>query len=93
MNKNFLTLTLTSMLFCVYKGGTYKMQIGEFARLCDTKISVLRHYDKAGILLPVFIDRFSGYRYYDEKQKQLFLKIKELLGPSNEVTVFRFLAQ
>ncbi|MBQ6819383.1 MAG: MerR family DNA-binding transcriptional regulator, partial [Clostridia bacterium] len=25
------------------------MQIGEFARICNTKISVLRHYDKEGL--------------------------------------------
>ena len=28
------------------------MQIGAFAKLCETKISVLRHYDREGLLVP-----------------------------------------
>ena len=37
------------------------MQIGAFARLCDTKLSVLRHYDKEGILMPAYVDPITGY--------------------------------
>lgn len=44
------------------------MKIGEFAKAVGTRISVLRHYDREGLLRPVFIDRFTGYRYYDETQ-------------------------
>lgn len=54
------------------------MQIGEFARICNTKISILRHYDKEGLLLPEYIDRFSGYRYYSEEQISEFFKITAL---------------
>jgi hypothetical protein len=39
------------------------MKIGDFARACGTKISVLRHYDKIGLLKPLYIDRFTEYRY------------------------------
>ena len=40
------------------------MKIGDFARACKTNISVLRHYDKIGLLKPLYIDRFTEYRYY-----------------------------
>lgn len=54
------------------------MQIGEFARVCNTKISVLRHYDREGLLVPDYIDRFTGYRYYTGEQVDTFLKISAL---------------
>lgn len=54
------------------------MRIGEFAEICKTKISVLRHYDKEGILLPDFIDNFTGYRYYSANQVAAFRKITAL---------------
>ncbi|MDR0949886.1 MAG: MerR family transcriptional regulator, partial [Lachnospiraceae bacterium] len=54
------------------------MQIGEFAKICETKISVLRHYDKEGLLTPDFIDRFTGYRYYRADQIITFKKIAAL---------------
>ena len=38
------------------------MQIGEFAKICNTRISVLRHYDKLGLLTPSRIDPATGYR-------------------------------
>ncbi len=54
------------------------MRIGEFAEVCKTRISVLRHYDKEGLLLPNFIDRFTGYRYYSANQVHAFRKITAL---------------
>lgn len=54
------------------------MRIGEFAEVCETRISVLRHYDKEGLLLPNFIDRFTGYRYYSANQVNAFRKITAL---------------
>ena len=54
------------------------MQIGEFSKICNTKISVLRHYDKAGLLQPVYTDPFTGYRYYGKEQIAEYLKIATL---------------
>lgn len=54
------------------------MKIGEFAKLCGTKISVLRHYDKEKLLMPEYIDRFSGYRYYSSEQLLVFNRITAL---------------
>ena len=46
--------------------------------MCNTKISVLRHYDKAGLLQPDYIDRFTGYRYYSKDQAKDFFFLCEL---------------
>jgi len=54
------------------------MQIGEFAKLCHTKITVLRHYDKQGLLIPDYIDYFTGYRYYSREQVHQFKQITAL---------------
>ncbi len=54
------------------------MKIGEFAKYCGTKISVLRHYDKEKLLIPERIDVFTGYRYYSELQKAIFDRITAL---------------
>lgn len=54
------------------------MKIGDFAKACGTKISVLRHYDKQGLLKPLYIDRFTEYRYYDKSQTAVFERITEL---------------
>ncbi len=54
------------------------MKIEDFAKACNTKISVLRHYDNQGLLKPLYIDRFTDYRYYDKSQIAVFERIAEL---------------
>jgi len=57
------------------------MRIGSFAKLCKTQISVLRHYDKIGLIKPDYIDKFTDYRYYDPEQAkdfELISKFKKL---------------
>ena len=54
------------------------MKIGDVAKVCKTNISVLRHYDKIGLLKPLYIDRFTEYRYYDKSQIAVFERIAEL---------------
>lgn len=54
------------------------MQIGEFAKICSTRISVLRHYDKLGLLIPSYTEPFTGYRYYSADQITDFLRISAL---------------
>lgn len=46
--------------------------------MCGTKISVLRHYDKEKLLVPQYIDKFSGYRYYTSEQILTFYRINAL---------------
>ncbi len=40
------------------------LKIGDFSRIAHVSIKTLRHYAHEGLLEPVWIDRFSGYRYY-----------------------------
>ena len=53
-------------------------RIGEFSYLCETTIKTLRHYDKIDLLKPTSVDKFTGYRYYEEKQIEILRKIKNL---------------
>lgn len=54
------------------------MRIGEFAKICNTRISVLRHYDKHNLLKPVYIDQLTGYRHYSGEQISVFFRITAL---------------
>ncbi|MFD6416176.1 MerR family transcriptional regulator [Streptomyces sp. NPDC060194] len=42
--------------------------IGEMARDSSLGISALRFYDRAGVLVPAWVDPVSGYRWYDPAQ-------------------------
>lgn len=44
------------------------IKIGDFARLSQVSIVTLRHYDDLGLLKPLSVDRFTGYRYYSVAQ-------------------------
>lgn len=44
------------------------IRIGDFARLGQVTVPTLRHYDEVGLLKPVSVDDFSGYRYYSVSQ-------------------------
>ena len=44
------------------------LKIGEFSRLAHVTVKTLRHYARVGLLKPVWIDRFTGYRYYSLQQ-------------------------
>lgn len=54
------------------------MTIKEFAHICGCNPQTLRYYDQIDLLKPVKVDRWSGYRYYDEEQAYVFVKIKNL---------------
>ncbi len=44
------------------------MKIGDFSKLSRVSIKTLRYYDEMGLLKPIEIDRFTGYRYYSVGQ-------------------------
>ncbi len=44
------------------------IKIGDFARLGQVSVVTLRHYDEIGLLKPVVVDSFTGYRYYSVSQ-------------------------
>lgn len=54
------------------------MTIKQFATLCGCNTQTLRYYDKIGLLKPVRVDQWSGYRYYEKEQAVGFIKIKSL---------------
>ena len=49
-----------------------------FAKLCGCSTQTLRYYDRIGLLKPAKVDEWTGYRYYEEEQSLLFLRIKAL---------------
>ena len=49
-----------------------------FAKLCGCSTQTLRYYDRIGLLTPAKVDEWTGYRYYEEAQALLFVKIKNL---------------
>lgn len=42
--------------------------IGEFSKFTGLTVKTLRFYHEEGLLIPAFIDRDTGYRYYDQGQ-------------------------
>lgn len=42
-------------------------KIGEFSKLVDIPVRTLRYYAEYGVLVPSLIDKFTGYKYYDDK--------------------------
>ncbi len=53
-----------------------KIQINEFARLTGVSVRTLHYYDEIGLLTPAYVDKFTGYRYYDENS---ILRMQEIL--------------
>jgi len=43
-------------------------KIGDFSKLSQVTVKALRYYDELGLLKPVKVDRFTGYRYYSADQ-------------------------
>lgn len=53
-------------------------QIGEVAKLFHLSVGSLRHYEKAGLLQPEYIDSETGYRYYSTRQFECLNTIRYL---------------
>ena len=53
-----------------------KMQIKEFAKFSGVSVRTLHYYDEIGLLPPAFVERTTGYRYYDENS---LLRMQEIL--------------
>ncbi|SEU01609.1 MerR family transcriptional regulator [Lacrimispora sphenoides] len=50
-------------------------KIGEFSKLTQVSIRMLRYYDEAGLLTPAATDRFTNYRLYAAEQIPALNKI------------------
>jgi effector-binding domain-containing protein len=44
------------------------VRIGDFSRLGRISVKALRYYDDIGLLKPVRVDQYTGYRYYSADQ-------------------------
>ncbi len=55
-------------------------KIGEFSKLAQVPVPTLRYYDQMGLLKPLEVDRFTGYRYYSASQLPLLHRILVLRG-------------
>lgn len=56
------------------------IKIGEFSKLAQVPIATLRYYDQVGLLKPLEVDRFTGYRYYSISQLPRLNRILALKG-------------
>lgn len=54
------------------------LQVGEFAKVCNTTERAIRLYEKRGLIKPAKIDLYNNYRYYNPLQAQTVAKIKLL---------------
>jgi DNA-binding transcriptional MerR regulator len=57
------------------------IRIGDFSKLSRVSVKALRYYDEMGLLKPVAVDRFTGYRLYEYSQLSVLnriLALKEL---------------
>ena len=53
-----------------------KMQIKEFAEFMGVSVRTLHYYDEIGLLVPAYVDEYTGYRYYNENS---LLRMQEIL--------------
>lgn len=71
-------------------------KIGDFSRLTNISIRTLRYYDEIGILKPEYVDPYSGYRYYTDKNldevksitflKNLSFSLEEIASCKDSIT-------
>ena len=64
------------------------LSIGRFSRLCGLSIGSLRHYHEVGLLVPVEVDAWTGFRRYSPGQvgrAQAIATLRELELPLEEV--------
>lgn len=70
------------------------IRIGDFANIFNVSIKTIRFYEEKGLLKPSYVDIYSGYRYFDEKNieemsriialKDLGLELSEIKNISDE---------
>lgn len=54
------------------------LKIGEFSKLSMLTVKALRFYEKEGLLLPVRVDPWTGYRFYETDQLERAAAIRAL---------------
>lgn len=62
--------------------------IGDFSKISRLGIKTLRYYHEIGLLIPTRVDKFTLYRYYDEKslsRAQNINRLKDLNFPLEKI--------
>jgi DNA-binding transcriptional MerR regulator len=54
------------------------IRIGDFSKLSRVSVKTLRYYDEMGLLKPVQVDAFTGYRLYEYSQLSVLHRILAL---------------
>ncbi len=54
------------------------IRIGDFSKLSRVSVKALRYYDEMGLLKPIAVDRFTGYRLYEYSQLSVLNRILAL---------------
>ena len=62
----------------IYRKWFLMYRIGEFSKLGKVTIKALRYYEKEKLLIPSFVDKETGYRFYETEQLILLNKIISL---------------
>ncbi len=75
-SKKVLTLTLRYSVCSPCEVMKLNMQIKDFAEFTGVSVRTLHYYDEIGLLTPAFVDRSTGYRFYDENS---LLRMQEIL--------------
>jgi len=52
------------------------LKIGDFSKLSHITVKALRFYEKEGLLCPVKVDQWTGYRFYETAQLDTAARIK-----------------
>ena len=74
--KKLLTITFRHSVSSPCEVIKLKIQIKEFAEFTGVSVRTLHYYDEIGLLTPAFVDKFTGYRFYDEKS---LIRMQEIL--------------
>lgn len=69
------------------------LKIGDFSKLSMVSVRMLRFYDENGLLNPVRVDKFTGYRYYSVEQLKEVSQIKILQGLGISLSEIKVLKQ
>ena len=51
------------------------LRIGDFSNVVGISVKTIRFYEEKGLIKPAYIDKYTGYRYYDEKNIEQILMI------------------
>ena len=51
------------------------LRIGDFSNVVGISVKTIRFYEEKGLIKPAYIDKYTGYRYYDEKSIEQILMI------------------